>query len=121
MNDYEARTADECKIGKDCCHLQILEAQPDFLKEKSMLETVINATGHEVIIYPKFDCELNCIEYYWGAVKWYTCTNCQDSFPELEKILFVAFDSVELKTIQWFADRSKRWMMVYINGLTVEQ
>ena len=59
-----------------------------------MLETVINATGHEVIFYPKFHCELNYIEYYWGAVKRYTRANCQYSFPELEKILFVALDSV---------------------------
>jgi transposase len=85
-----------------------------------MLETVINATGHEVIFYPKFHCELNYIEYYWGAVKRYTRANCQYSFPELEKILFVALDSVELKTIRRFAARSKRWMMAYINGLTVE-
>ena len=49
-----------------------------FLEEKSMLETVINATGHEVIFYPKFHCELNYyIEYYWSAVKRYARANCQ--------------------------------------------
>ena len=69
----------------------------------------------------EFHCELNYIEYYWGAVKQYTRANCQYSFPELEKILFVALDSVELKTIRRFAARSKRWMMAYINGLTVGQ
>jgi len=42
LGDYETRTADRCEIGKDCCHLRILEAQPYFLEEKSMLETVIN-------------------------------------------------------------------------------
>jgi len=62
-DNYEARTADQCEIGKYCCHLRILEAQPDFLEEKSMLETVINTAGHEVIFYPKFHCELNYIEY----------------------------------------------------------
>jgi hypothetical protein len=34
---------------------------------------------------------------------------------------FAAFDSVRLRTIRRFADRSKRWMMAYINGLTAEQ
>jgi hypothetical protein len=121
MEDYEARTAGRCEIGKDCCHLRILEAQPDFLEEKSMLETVINAAGHEVIFYPKFHCELNNIEYYWGTVKRYTRANCQYSFPELEKISFVAIDSVKLKTIRLFAARRKRWVIAYINGLTVEQ
>jgi len=85
------------------------------------LRLVINAAGHEVVSYPKFHCELNYIEYYWGAVKRYTRANCQYSFLELEKLLFVALDSVELKTIRRFAARSKRWMMAYINGLTVGQ
>ena len=35
--------------------------------------------------------------------------------------MFVTLDSVELKTIRWFAARSKRWMIAYINGLTVGQ
>lgn len=121
IDDYEARTADRCEFGKDCCHLRILEAQPDFLQEKSMLENIIIAAGHEVIFYPKFHCELNYIEYYWGAVKRYTRANCQYSFTELERTLYAAFDSVGLRTIRRFADRSKRWMMAYINGLTAEQ
>jgi len=50
-----------------------------------------------------------------------TKTDCNCSFPETEKILFVAFDSVELKTIRRFAAQRKRWMMAYINGLTVVQ
>jgi len=89
--------------------------------KKSILETDINTASHEVILSPKFPCELNYIEYYWGAVKRYTHANCQYSFPEVEKILFTAFDSVELKTIRRFADWSKRWMMAYITALTVEQ
>ena len=86
---YEARTADRCEFGKDCCHLRILEAQPDFLQEKSMLENIITAAGHEVIFYPKFHCELNYIEYYWCAVKRYTRANCQYSFTELERTYVV--------------------------------
>lgn len=121
IGKYEARTADRCKIGKDCCHLWMLEVQPDFLQEKSMLETVIKAAGHEVIFYPKFHCKTNYIEYYWGAVKRYTQTNCWYSFPELEKTLYTAFDSVGLQTIRRFANQSKRWIMAYINGVTVEQ
>jgi len=46
---------------------------------------------------------------------------CQYSFTELERTLYVAFDSVGLRTIRRFADRSKRWLMAYINGLTAEQ
>ena len=63
MGEYNARIADRCEAGKSCCALRILEAQQDFQEEKSMLEHIITAAGHEVIFYPKFHCELNYIEY----------------------------------------------------------
>ena len=59
MEEYEARTADRCEIGKRCCALGILESQTDFQGEKSMLENTIIEASHEVIFYPKFHCELN--------------------------------------------------------------
>src|SRR6266576_3196339 len=86
--------------------------------EKSMLETIILEAGHEVVFYPKFHCELNYIEYYWAALKRYTRENCKYSFSELEATVFAAMNSVELKTIRRFADRSKRWLMSYIDGLS---
>lgn len=84
-----------------------------------MLETVITAAGHEVIIYPKFHCELNYIEYFWAAVKCYTGENCSYSFHE--HTVLAALDSVSLRTIGCFANRSKRWMEAYINRLTPEK
>lgn len=63
IEEYEARIADCCEVGKGCCALRILEAEEDFRNEISLLETVIHAAGHEVIFYRKFHCELNCIEY----------------------------------------------------------
>src|SRR5258705_13237076 len=107
MEQYEARTADRCDIGKGCCALRILEAEDDFRNEKSMLETIIFETSHEVVFYPKFHCELNYIEYYWASLKRYTRENCKYSFSELEATVFAAMNSVELKTIRRFADRSK--------------
>ena len=80
-----------------------------------MLETVINAASHKVIFYPKFHCELNYIEHYWGAVK----RVYSGELPVL--VSGAGEDSVELKTIRRFAARSKRRMMAYINGLTVGQ
>ena len=66
MEQYEARIADRCEVGKGCCALRILEAD-DFKNGISFLVTIIQAAGHEVIFYPKFHCELNYIEYYWAA------------------------------------------------------
>lgn len=121
MEKYQTRVADRCQIGKNCCALRILEAEDDFIHEVSLLETVIQQSGHEVIFYPKFHCELNYIEYYWAALKRYTRENCKYTFLELEKTVLDAMDSVDLRTIRRFAMRSKRWMWAYINGLTEEQ
>ena len=121
LEQYEARIADRCQLGKNCCALRILEDQDDFRNEISLLETIIQQSGHEVIFYPKFHCELNYIEYYWAALKRYTRENCKYSFLELEQTVLEAMDSVSLKTIRRFAMRSKRWMWAYMNGLTEEQ
>ena len=69
MEHYQARVTDRCEVGKGCCALRILEAQDDFANEVSLLETLIQQSGHEVIFYPKFHCELNYIEYYWAVLK----------------------------------------------------
>lgn len=121
MEQYQARVADRCEAGKDCCALRILEAQDDFRGEVSLLETTVLQAGHEVIFYPKFHCELNYIEFYWAALKRYTRDNCKYSFPELESTVREGMDSVGLKSIRRFAMRSKRWMLAYMNGLTEEQ
>ena len=47
----------------------VLSHQADFLAEKPRLQTVIEAAGHKCYFLPKFHCELNPIEMYWGWVK----------------------------------------------------
>jgi hypothetical protein len=121
IEQYQARVADRCEAGKDCCALRILEAQDDFRGEVSLLETTVVQAGHEVIFYPKFHCELNYIEYYWAALKRYTRDNCKYNFSELESTVRDGMDSVALKSIRRFAMRSKRWILAYMNGLTEEQ
>ena len=39
MEQYQARVADRCEAGKDCCALRVREAQDDFRGEISLLET----------------------------------------------------------------------------------
>jgi len=114
------RTADKCESGQVCCALRILDAELGFPTEKSMLEHIIVQAGHEIIFYPKFHCELNYIEYYWAAVKCYMRENCKYSFTELEKTVLKSLNTVDIKTIRQFGDRSKRCLMAYINGLTAE-
>ena len=47
---------------------------------------MIEATGHAVLFYPKFHCELNWIEYYWGQVKRYTRDNCEYNYEGLKTV-----------------------------------
>jgi hypothetical protein len=53
----------------NCCCQKVLFCQPDFVQQKSALEELITAHGHICDFYPKFHCELNFIEQYWGAAK----------------------------------------------------
>lgn len=50
-------------------------------------------------------------------MKRYAQENCKYTFSELEETV-LELESVDLKTIQRFAMRSKRWML---EGLAVEQ
>ena len=57
-------------VGKtDCCCRWLLFTQPDFVNQKSHLEEFITSRGHIYDYYPRYHCELNFIEQYWGAAK----------------------------------------------------
>ncbi|MFX3650897.1 MAG: hypothetical protein ACE3JU_26440 [Paenibacillus sp.] len=62
------RDANTKKDG--CCGRRILSLQKDFLRQKGKLqETLEQDHGSIVLFYPKFHCELNWIENYWGWSK----------------------------------------------------
>jgi len=48
--------------------------QPDFVSQKSELKELIESRGHLCDFYPKYHCELNFIEQYWGAAKMRFCS-----------------------------------------------
>jgi hypothetical protein len=54
---------------KDCCMQRVLSQQEDFLKEKPLLQLIIEKAGHKCLFLPKFHCELNPIEMVWGMAK----------------------------------------------------
>ena len=43
--------------------------QLDFTSQKPLLQGYIELYGHLCDYYPKYHCELNFIEQYWGAAK----------------------------------------------------
>ena len=52
-----------------CCCQRMLYSQPDFMEQKSALEELIEGASQLILFYPKFHCELNFIEQYWGNAR----------------------------------------------------
>ena len=105
----------------DCCARHKLGAQPDFMTQIPLIQEVIENHGHKVIFYPKYHCELNYIEMYWGAAKWYARENCNYTWAGLLKTVPLALDSVSLNSICKFARKSFQYMECYRKGLNVKQ
>ncbi len=116
------RICSECKkhspTTDNCCAVRLLSLQPDFLAQRPLVREVIEDSGHKVIFYPKFHCELNFIEMFWGAAKCYTRNNCDYSFKGLEKTVPEALNSISLETIRCYARRAWRFMDAYRKKLT---
>ncbi|PKY51387.1 hypothetical protein RhiirA4_424476 [Rhizophagus irregularis] len=92
--------------------------EEDFKSQKSQLQEEIEKRGHICIFYPKYHCELNYIEMYWGAAKRYTRENCNYTWSSLQKTVPEALDSIPLITIRKFARKSWRYMDIYRKGIT---
>jgi hypothetical protein len=52
-----------------CCVTRALSQQQDFLDEKPVIQRYIEEQGHICLFLPKFHCELDPIEMYWGWAK----------------------------------------------------
>ena len=129
----------KCEAGQtDCCCRRIMFSQPDFVAQKSHLEEYVTSWGHICDFYPKFHCELNFIEQYWGMVKL-----CYQSSPKtadmdaMEHNVIACLDDVPLLQIKWqvlnfygryivliyssfssYANRSACFISAYSQGLS---
>lgn len=79
--------ASDQAVDHRCCARHLLAAQPDFLAQKSALCEVIERAGHIFELYPKFHCECNWIERYWGAAKREARIRCDYTFNSLKSNL----------------------------------
>ena len=116
QNNLHGKCPKKC-VSDACCNKRILEIQPDFRAQKSLVQETIEAAGHLCLILPKFHCELNFIEFFWGAVKKYLCNNCDYTFNTLKENMPKALESVRLHTIHHWEHHMFRWMEAYRSGL----
>ena len=92
----------KCEPGQtDCCCRRLLFTQPDFTSQKSQLEEFVTSRGHICDFYPKYHCELNFIEQYWGASKYrYRSTTRTTNIAEMEKNVLASLDDIPLLQIR---------------------
>ena len=112
------RCNDKCLGSTMCCARNTIDHEHDFMEQKCMLEELIVAAGQMIIFYPKFHCELNFIESFWGADKVYVRKNCDCSWKGLVSTVPKAPESVSLKTIRRHVQECFRKMDVYRKDLT---
>jgi len=86
----------KCVPGKtNCCCRRLLFTQPDFVAQKSHLEELITSRGHICDFYPKYHCELNFIEQYWGAAKFrYRSTPKTSDIDEMEQNVIACLEEI---------------------------
>ena len=97
----------------NCCADRIIELQPDFMLQTSVLEETILKKNHKCIFLPKFHCELNFIEMFLGQKD-----KCDYKFESLKRTVPGALNSVPLDSIRRSARKSWRNMDIYRGGLT---
>ena len=122
----------------NCCCRRILFAQPDFTSQRPQLQEYIESRGHLCDFYPKYHCELNFIEQYWGAAKFrYRVAGRARTLEAMQKTMLESLDNIPLEQIRRsvacfpffsglipvcrFADRSARFISAYRQGLSGAQ
>jgi hypothetical protein len=105
----------KCKPGQTaCCCRQILYNQEDFKQQKSLLQEVYEDAGHLCIYYPKFHCELNFIEQYWGNTKFrYRETPFTNNEEEMIHNMCECLDSVPVELIRRYAPMTLWELTIY--------
>lgn len=79
----------------------LLFTQPDFVSQKPQLQEHIESHGHLCDFYPKYHCELNFIEQYWGAAKLrFRVAGRARTLEEMERKMVGCLDDIPLEQIR---------------------
>ncbi|RXW24341.1 hypothetical protein EST38_g1508 [Candolleomyces aberdarensis] len=119
VRKLKAKCQPVCPIdNKNCCMARLLSQQEDFANQISELEMVIVDAGHLCLFLPKFHCELNPIEMYWGWAKYRYRQMEKRTFEDAKKAAIQCLDACPADVIRRFINRSWRFTAAYEQGLT---
>jgi hypothetical protein len=96
-----------------CCARKLLASQPDFLEQKSSLEEVVSKAGHLLEFFPKFHCECNFIERFWGEGKRIARAECHYTFGSLKGRVPKILSNIPLSHIRAYHRKSWRYIHAY--------
>ena len=83
-----------------CCQCMLFN-QDDFVSQKPQLQELIESHKHLCDFYPKYHCELNFIEQYWGAAKLhFRVAGRAKTLDQMEKAMIKCLDNVPLNQIR---------------------
>lgn len=114
-------------MDRRCCAVHLLASEPDFVNQKSILEEIITDNGFIFELYPKYHCECNWIERYWGAAKKEARRECDYySFQSLDRNINAFLDSVsppdeEPLKIRRYFNKSFSYISAYNKGHDVRE
>jgi hypothetical protein len=91
--------------------------EEDFMAQTGMLSENITSAGHLVDFFPKFHCEINWIEYYWGISKRFARDHCNYTIDALRITIPLALSSVSNPTIHAFYHQCLRRVEAYRAGI----
>ena len=114
---YKCRQRQELMV-LDCCAGRFLSLQSDFLEQRCEVDETITQSGHRVLYYPKFHCELNHIERFWCHSKQRTREKCDYSFLSLRQHVPEALASIAPSTILANYHSCMRRMQLYRDGVS---
>ena len=112
----------KCPPGRtDCCCRRLLFTQPDFESQKPALQEFVESRGHLCDFYPKYHCELNFIEQYWGAAKYrYRLAPRSATVDEMERLMLSCLDEVPLIHIRRYVRCGSFFLITHaLEGLLI--
>jgi hypothetical protein len=91
----------------------LLKPQPDLKKQMELLQETLLEEGFLIDYYPKYDCEFNYIEMFWGAAKAFARARCTFNFNDLVNLVpqaLIAFRKQKYENL--LGNRTGTWTLI---------